>query len=287
MPAQQSEAMRTRIRETLNDAARSGAVVGALFTAVDKDGAILMNEAAGLRALGRPEPMDDDTYFPLYPVTKIVTSIAPELRPGTLKLLTDAGTLVDIPRAPTLRMLLAHVSDFAYSTGNPKLPAFLDARNGTERTNEFSGEIRPVFGSPQGLEHLGRTGRSHRASGTFGTARSFLLILATLLNGGVVPNTGARILPDADVREMFLDQGDVVPAWRDGIRAMNIDVRAIPTARGPVQTHNEPPEARASDRAYPSVRNIPFAASSRSLSVDLPTGRETHSELLVQGHRFV
>ncbi|EJD38521.1 beta-lactamase/transpeptidase-like protein [Auricularia subglabra TFB-10046 SS5] len=318
MPAQQSEAMRTRIRGILNEAVRSGAVVGALFAAVDKDGAIVVNEAAGLRALGRPEPMDDDTYFPLYSMTKIVTSIAvmqlvyrglitlddsiddtlPELRPGALKLLTDAGKLVDIPHAPTLRMLLAHVSGFAYSTGSPKLAAFLDARDGPERPNEFSGEIRPVFGSPlvfgpgtswaygTGLDWAGRAvervthmslgaycqehifsplnitdmafripdaqlpnlvgmhtrlengtlvpsefqGSVFRAKydsgghGAFGTARSFLLILAALLNGGVAHNTGARILPDAAVREMFGDQGEVVPAWRDGIRAIDIDL---------------------------------------------------------------
>lgn len=318
--------MSASVQEILDDAVRSGALVGALFAAVDKDGALLVHAASGLRALGRAELMDDATYFPLYSMTKIVTSIAimqlvhrelltfdepidhilPELRPGTLKLLTDSGALVDIEQAPTLRMLLSHVSGFAYSTSSPKLAAFLGARDGPGRPNEFSGEIEPVFDSPlvfepgtswaygTGLDWAGRalervTGTSlgnycqehifgplnitdmsfhipdaqlpklvgmhtrlengtlvpsefqgsvfHAAydsggHGAFGTARSFLLVLATLLNHGVAPNTGAHILPADAVREMFCDQGEVVPAWRGAIRGMDVDLTGNSSRRG-------------------------------------------------------
>ncbi|EJD38535.1 hypothetical protein AURDEDRAFT_172467 [Auricularia subglabra TFB-10046 SS5] len=132
--------MRIRVCEIVNEAVCSGTVVRALFIAMDKDGALLADSAAGLRALGGPELMGDATYFPLAmqlvhrrvltldePIDGVMRVLPthacaddrsnPELRPGTLNLLTNAG----------------------FAT---KLVAFLAVRDGHERPNAPSGDIR-------------------------------------------------------------------------------------------------------------------------------------------------
>lgn len=67
-------------------------------------------------------------------------------------------------------------------------------------------------------------------SGLFGTLRSFLAILAVILNGGASPSNGARVLKEETVKSMFVDQAEVVPKWRDIIHAGGMDLQA--TAAG-------------------------------------------------------
>lgn len=159
------------VNAALVDAVNVGTIAGAVFIAVDRTGTVLVERAAGLRVVDRPEPISLNTYFPLYSMTKLVTAIAamqlveqnllaldepiddilPELAPRTLKRLESNGVIVDLgPEAPriTLRMLLAHVVGFQYSLANPALKVYLDSRDGVNRPHEFSGLKEPLFTAP-------------------------------------------------------------------------------------------------------------------------------------------
>ncbi|EJD54223.1 beta-lactamase/transpeptidase-like protein [Auricularia subglabra TFB-10046 SS5] len=107
-------------------------VAGLVFGAIDRDGNILVSEAAGKRSLSKPEPLTLDTLFTIYSMTKFITGIAAMKLVEQGKLVLDdpietvISELADIQimseggglRAPktkvTLRMLLTHTSGFAY-----------------------------------------------------------------------------------------------------------------------------------------------------------------------------
>ncbi|KZV87451.1 beta-lactamase/transpeptidase-like protein [Exidia glandulosa HHB12029] len=167
-----AQSLTVNVQHLLDNAVRDGVVAGATVVAVDRNGKTLVQCSSGLRAVGREHAMDMDTYFPLYSMTKIITTIAalqlvhrgllsldepidhivPELAPGVIKRLDDSGTLVDIPpdRRITLRMLLTHMSGFAYTLGprNAILEKFMNDRDGVDRPHDFSGLKEPLFNAP-------------------------------------------------------------------------------------------------------------------------------------------
>lgn len=105
-------------------------IPGLVFVAVNRDGEVITANASGNRSLETKQPMTLDTTFWIASCTKMVTAMAvmqlveqgklslddhrqlydlcPELE--RVKVLNDAGQLVDREAEITMRMLLSHVS---------------------------------------------------------------------------------------------------------------------------------------------------------------------------------
>ncbi|MBV8575910.1 MAG: beta-lactamase family protein [Acetobacteraceae bacterium] len=124
----------------LRDATEGGRIPGVVAAAAAPAG-LFYQGAAGVRMLGRSEPMTADTVFAIASMTKAVTAVAAMqlVEQGKLALDQPAGDVVDGLRAPmvlegfdedgsarlrparrpvTLRHLLTHTSGFSYDTWN-------------------------------------------------------------------------------------------------------------------------------------------------------------------------
>jgi methyl acetate hydrolase len=124
----------------LRDATGGGRIPGVVAGAETLAG-VFHQGAAGVRMLGRPEPMTADTVFAIASMTKAVTAVAAMQLVEQSKLALDqpAGDVVDGLKAPmvlegfdedgsarlrparrpiTLRHLLTHTSGFSYDTWN-------------------------------------------------------------------------------------------------------------------------------------------------------------------------
>ncbi|EJD37019.1 beta-lactamase/transpeptidase-like protein [Auricularia subglabra TFB-10046 SS5] len=143
--------MDARIRKTLEDSiAQPNGLPGLVFGAIDRNGRVLVLEAAGKRSLKSADPMTVDTVFPLFSITKLLVAIAalqlveqgkiplddpledffPPIK--EVKLLEPNGTL-RLPRNKiTMRMLLTHTAGFGYTHYSEALYDFWKARGGPE-----------------------------------------------------------------------------------------------------------------------------------------------------------
>lgn len=159
--AMQTTAARV-VAAILDEAVRRGDVAGASLGAVDRQGNVFVQETAGVRALGGDEKLTLDTIFPMFSLTKLVTSIAalqlveqgkltldeplesvlPEL--ARVRVLEEDGTLREPTVKITLRMLLAHTSGFSYVVINPKLTKYDPSGLARESTGTRDG----VLGTP-------------------------------------------------------------------------------------------------------------------------------------------
>lgn len=152
----------TEIKSILEKAvAASNGPVGLVYGAVDATGALLVCEAAGYRELGSSEPMKTDTFFALFSLTKLLTTIAAlhlvdqdRLSPDdpihtVLPEILEVGALTSEGSAHavsiTLRMLLTHTAGFGYTVFHPPLAAYWRARGGPD---ELSGQREGVLGFP-------------------------------------------------------------------------------------------------------------------------------------------
>ena len=134
-------------------------VPGLVFTAVDKSGEVICENAAGMRGLNSKKPMDMDTVFWIASCTKLLGTICalqlveqgklslddssilykwcPELE--KVQVLEEDGKLVPKKSEIALRQLLTHTSGFGYEFFNPRLrdygrPIGFDCFGGTVRT---------------------------------------------------------------------------------------------------------------------------------------------------------
>lgn len=124
-------------------AIEAGQIAGAVALVADRSG-VVYETAAGVRAVGQPNPMDADTVFSLASMTKAIASVAVlrEVERGALDLDADLAGLAPefanlqvlegfgddgAPRLRpakghvTLRQLLTHTSGFAYDFASADL----------------------------------------------------------------------------------------------------------------------------------------------------------------------
>lgn len=119
-------------------------VPGLVFAAVNRNGDIIFEHAAGKLGAGRDEPMTMDNVFWIASCTKMITGVAcmqlveqgvlklddveqveklaPELK--AVKVLQEDGSLVDKKKGITLRMLLSHTGMFSPFHGR-SFPVYL------------------------------------------------------------------------------------------------------------------------------------------------------------------
>ncbi|KZV87466.1 beta-lactamase/transpeptidase-like protein [Exidia glandulosa HHB12029] len=155
--------LQAQIIKTLDDGVARGAVAGAVFGVIDRDGRVLVEEAVGVRALGLEQKMTKDTIFPIFSCAKLITAIAamqlvergqlrldepletvlPEL--AHVRILQDDLTFKPAVTKITLRMLLSHTAGFSYSS-NPKLAKYLDVS--PLAVPELSGKRKDVLETP-------------------------------------------------------------------------------------------------------------------------------------------
>ncbi|EJD40363.1 beta-lactamase/transpeptidase-like protein [Auricularia subglabra TFB-10046 SS5] len=147
------------IKKILDDAVRApNAPPGLVFGAVDRQGQVLVAEAAGKVRLGEDKPMTTDTYFAIYSVTKFITAIAamqlvergklhldkpiekvlPEM--ADVPLIHPDGSLTKPKNKVTLRMLLTHTAGFAYTPLNEALYKWSVAQAGGPKNPITSGK---------------------------------------------------------------------------------------------------------------------------------------------------
>lgn len=139
-------------------------VAGLVFTAVDKNGDVICENASGHRGLVDKTPMDMDTVFWIASCTKLLGAIAcmqlveqgkldlddhkslyrlcPELE--KVQVLEDGGKLVDKKKDITLRMLLSHTAGFGYDFFNEKLRDY----GRPIGFDPFSGSPRDILKAP-------------------------------------------------------------------------------------------------------------------------------------------
>lgn len=135
-----------RFEAALNAAIVSGRIAGAVALVSDRQG-VTYEHAAGVRSLGTPDPMDQETLFWIASMTKAVVSVGALqlVERGALSLDADISELlpdlkelqvlegVDADGAPrlrpargavTLRQLLSHSAGFGYGFTSPDLAAY-------------------------------------------------------------------------------------------------------------------------------------------------------------------
>jgi CubicO group peptidase (beta-lactamase class C family) len=119
-------------------------IPGAIFAAVDRSGKLLIHESAGLRQVGKDEPIDKNALFWMASCTKLITAIACmqlveqgklQLDEPISKVLPDISKLEsNMKTKTTLRHLLTHTSGQSYPFFN----------NDTEKW--FKSKGMPTFG---------------------------------------------------------------------------------------------------------------------------------------------
>jgi len=156
-----------RLDSILAAATAAGKVPG-VVAAVATDDGVVYQGAHGVRALGRPEPMTNDTMFWIASMTKAITSAA------ALRLVARGALALDEPlggrvphlarvqvlegfdsegrprlRAPskpvTLRHLLTHTSGFVYNVWNATMARYQAARPAADPTTFAAYEMPLVF----------------------------------------------------------------------------------------------------------------------------------------------
>ncbi|EJD40398.1 beta-lactamase/transpeptidase-like protein [Auricularia subglabra TFB-10046 SS5] len=128
----------SRVLEILRTAvSEQNGPVGLVYAAINKHGEIIVEEAAGHRALGSEELMTTDSIFAYFSVTKVITAIASWSRenlPSTnrskltccrpeiaqAQVIQEDLTLLPATTKITLRMLLTHTAGFAYTWQNER-----------------------------------------------------------------------------------------------------------------------------------------------------------------------
>jgi methyl acetate hydrolase len=137
---------RAHVDAVLADAAATGKVPGVVAAVATADGVVYQG-AHGVREVGRPEPMTDDTLLWIASMTKAITTAAAMqlVERGALSLDAPAGELLPYlasvqvcdgfdsagkprlrpPRTPvTLRHLLTHTSGFVYNMWNSDMARY-------------------------------------------------------------------------------------------------------------------------------------------------------------------
>jgi methyl acetate hydrolase len=160
----------SRARTILSETVAEG-VPGVVAMARDREG-VVFSGAAGVRRLGGPEPMTEDTVFALFSCTKPLTVTA------ALRLVEDGALDLDRPakaylpmigeigvfdgfgpdgaprlRRPkrdiTARMLMLHTAGFGYDFANPIIKRLLDeGRLTPHRTATLAGFKQPLVNEP-------------------------------------------------------------------------------------------------------------------------------------------
>nr|WP_314072174.1 serine hydrolase domain-containing protein [uncultured Roseococcus sp.] len=153
----------TEIAAPLRAMVESGQVPGVVALAATRDGPVFQG-AFGLRSLGEPAPMTEDTVFALASMTKAVTSVAAMqlVEEGRVGLDDAMGDILPEMRAPqvlegfdatgqpilrpargtvTLRHLLTHTASYGYDHWDPLLDRYM-------RLAGLSGGPRTAKGLP-------------------------------------------------------------------------------------------------------------------------------------------
>ncbi|KZV86483.1 beta-lactamase/transpeptidase-like protein [Exidia glandulosa HHB12029] len=153
--------LQEKVSRILNDGVANSPFAGAVYSAVDRDGHIIVEEAAGLRALGCEDKMTMHTIFPIFSTTKTITCIAwsnagssPSTRRSKkivpefaqIRVLQGDGTLKPAQNKITLRMLLAHTLGHAYGPTNDNLRKHLHIQGSI--VPEFSGKRKDLLDAP-------------------------------------------------------------------------------------------------------------------------------------------
>ena len=147
-----TEAGIAELEQTMAQYVEEGRLYG-IHTRLTHKGAIVSDFKTGLRGLENQTPIEDDTIYRIYSMTKPVTGVAmmmlweegkfdlddpitkhiPEFE--SLKVLggvneDGSAILVDMERAPTIREVMSHTSGFAYGLGgaDPANSAFRDLK---------------------------------------------------------------------------------------------------------------------------------------------------------------
>ncbi|KAI9024568.1 beta-lactamase [Hyaloraphidium curvatum] len=134
----------SKITKVLEDAVASG--IPGIAAGVMKDGQLVFADAKGKRGPERPDDCTVDTVFPIFSMTKAITSIAvaqlierglisadqaldtiiPEFKGQKILLGWDGDKpkLGPAPRSPTVTELMNHTSGFAYDFASPDLKKY-------------------------------------------------------------------------------------------------------------------------------------------------------------------
>ncbi|GAA5972713.1 hypothetical protein JCM21900_002361 [Sporobolomyces salmonicolor] len=139
---------------------------GVVFGAVDKTGRVLVNEAAGVRAVDKADPMTPDTVFCLFSTTKILATVAclqaveqgkltlddpigplvPEV--SNAKIIDKDGNLTPPKNKITLRMLLSHTAGFAYTFFDERINEWYKKSGVDEFDGKLAGVTQPLIFEP-------------------------------------------------------------------------------------------------------------------------------------------
>ena len=147
-----TEAGIAELERTMADYVEQGRLYG-IHTRLTHKGAVISDFKTGLRGLESQTPVEDDTIYRIYSMTKPVTGVAMMMlwEEGKFDLddpitkhipefealqvfagMNEDGTaiLVDMERAPTIREVMSHTSGFAYGLGgaDPANAAFRDLK---------------------------------------------------------------------------------------------------------------------------------------------------------------
>ncbi|MFM8375810.1 MAG: serine hydrolase domain-containing protein [Phenylobacterium sp.] len=157
--------------KALEAAVASGRIAGAVAAVADRDGVTYTREA-GVRQVGEPAAMSQDTIFWLASMTKAIVSVAAlrEVEAGRLSLDGDLSSLLPefsglqvlegfdgdgaprvrpARRAPTLRDLLTHTSGFGYGFLSPDLTLWHQATGAPDpNAGSRAAHVLPLLHEP-------------------------------------------------------------------------------------------------------------------------------------------
>jgi hypothetical protein len=69
--------LKSRVRDALQKAIKAEQpLAGLVYIAMDRDGKVLVDEAAGRRHATKAQALRSDQYFSLFSATKVITNIA-------------------------------------------------------------------------------------------------------------------------------------------------------------------------------------------------------------------
>ncbi|KAL9093103.1 MAG: hypothetical protein Q9159_000462 [Coniocarpon cinnabarinum] len=160
-----SAASQQKIKTALDSSTKGTGVPGLVFTAVNKNGEIITQQASGHHGPELARKMDEDSVFWIASCTKMVTGIAcmqlveqgkldldsskllydvlPEVQAAD-KVLVESGKWEPRKGNITMRMLLTHTAGFGYSFWESKIRD-LGRPTGFE---EFDGDFKDIAQSP-------------------------------------------------------------------------------------------------------------------------------------------
>ncbi len=226
------------------DRATAGGIPGVVAMARDRD-RLLFSGAAGLRRLGSPQPMTEDTVFALFSCTKPLTVTA------ALRLVEDGRLDLDRPakaylpalgeigvfdgiapdgavrlRRPkrdiTARMLMLHTAGFGYDFANPIIKRLLDeARLTPHRSATLAGYRQPLVNEPG-------------ERWEYGLSIDWLgMVIEAIAGARLDAILRDLVLAPLDMRETAHDPSPEMRARLAGMHQRQPDGRVVPIEMGP------------------------------------------------------